>query len=449
MNWRDVSRPKSILIDAVVIAIVITGSNLLFDRAHPGWVNLSPSPYLLLPLLVGGRYGFTSGVLAGIGASALVLVQQHFSGQFYSVNHALSESVYLHAGFLFIGGIAGELFGWFRRERVQSEAQQEKLQTSVRQLDSDVNYLRGVKDELDRLVAARDGEVSALDTELRRLYATSADDLPVAVLQFLRRQVRLSDAALYRVDRSDGALQRIAFIGREAHLPASLARDASEIVQLALQRSSLVTLPEILQQREPAANEPLLLVAPLLNASGEVTAILVVTGMPFISFTAQTANLIELVCEWAGEVLDLAQGAAGRYRIVSGRENQRLFTRNHFEHLLQLALIAYQRHRLPSSVVIFSLPGAPASEQARFEQALISTVRAGDYAAELGRSEPHLAVLLPLVGERGANIFIERCRHFLRNTGPWPVEVEVRRVEFGHAENVKDVLAEIDGVTVR
>ena len=79
-----------------------------------------------------------------------------------------------------MGGIAGELFGWFRRERLQSEAQQEKLQTSVRQLDSDVNYLRGVKDELDRLVAARDGEVSALDTELRRLYATSADDLPVA-----------------------------------------------------------------------------------------------------------------------------------------------------------------------------------------------------------------------------------------------------------------------------
>ena len=48
------------------------------------------------------------------------------------------------------------------------------------------------------------------------------------MLQFLRRQVRLSDAALYHVGADGGALQRIAFIGRDAHLPASLARDVSK-----------------------------------------------------------------------------------------------------------------------------------------------------------------------------------------------------------------------------
>ncbi len=60
MHWRDLLRPKSILIDAAVIGAMVTGSNLLFDRADAGWTNLSPSPYLLLPLLLGGRYGYHS-----------------------------------------------------------------------------------------------------------------------------------------------------------------------------------------------------------------------------------------------------------------------------------------------------------------------------------------------------------------------------------------------------
>ena len=58
MPLRVVLRPKSIALDAVLVAAAIVGANLLFDRAHPGWANLNPSPYLLLPILLGGRYGW-------------------------------------------------------------------------------------------------------------------------------------------------------------------------------------------------------------------------------------------------------------------------------------------------------------------------------------------------------------------------------------------------------
>ncbi len=444
MTWRDALRPKSVLIDTAVLAAVVVGANLVLDRAHLGWTNLNPSPYLLVPLLLGGRYGFAVGLLAGAATSLLVATEQVAAGA-PSLRAALTSTTFLHVSFLFAGGLSGELFGWFLRERAQAEAQLEKLQTSVRRLDADVRYLRGVKDELDRSVAARDGEVSTLDAELRRLYATTSEDLPAAVLHFLKRQVRLADAALYAVGAGDEPLTRLAVMGREANLPASLPRSESVVARLALERASLVTLPDLLQQREPPDSERVLLAAPLGDAQGRVCALLVVTGLPFITFTPQTANLIALVCDWAGEVLDLAAGAAGRYRIVAARENQRVFTRVHFQHLLHLALEAYRRHRLPSSVVVFELPGAAPELQSRFEQTLLGAARAGDYAAELGRAYPHLAVLLPLVGERGAAIFTERCRQFLRQSGPWPVEVVVRRIEFGQAEDVPQLMQEIDG----
>ncbi len=447
MNVQDALKPKSILLDAALIGGLLVGLNALFDRSQLGWTNFNPSPYLLLPLLIGGRYGFTAGLLSGVGTSLVVLALQSFGGA-GSPSAALAQAPYLHASFLFLGGIAGELYGWFRRERAQAAAQLEKLQTSVRRLDADVSYLRGVKDELDRAVAARDGEVSTLDAELRRLYAASREDLPSATLAFLRRQVRLTDAALYAIPSGEGALTRLALIGRDNHLPESLGRKASAVVRLAIERSSLVTLPELLQQREPSCEDPILLAAPLRDAAGKTLAVLVVSGMPFISFTAQTGNLISLICGWAGEVLDLASGAGpGRYRIVAGRDLQRIFTREHFRHLLQLAFEANKGHRLPSSIVVFSLPGVSPREQARFEGVIASAIRAGDYAAELGHSHPHLAVLLPLVGERGASIFIERCRQFVRQSGPWPSELDVRRVEIGRVTDVEAILAELDGAS--
>ncbi len=444
MTWRDHLRPKSVALDAAVLAASVLGANLLFDRAHPGWTNLNPCPYLLLPLLLGGRYGFTVGVLSGALTSALVAGLEVYGGS-GSIRSAFAAAPYLHLGLVFLGGLSGELFGWIRRERVSAEAQLEKLGISVRRLDSEVRYLRGVKDELDRAVAARDGEVSTLDAELRRLYASPPDDLPETILHFLKRQVRLADAALYAVGGDDEPLQRLSLIGQDTFLPATLPVEQAAIVRLALTRRSLVTLPELLRQEDPPTEERILLAAPLPDADGLVRTLLLVTGLPFITFTPQTANLIALICEWGGEVLDLASGATGRYRIVAGTEAQRIFTREHLVHLLQLTLDAYQRHHLPTSVVVFELPGVPGSEQARFEQALLGAVRGGDFAAEMGWDHPHLVVLLPLTGERGAQIFIERCRQFLRHGGPWPVEVACRRVEFGRAADLPELLAEIEG----
>ncbi len=444
MLAREVLRPKSILLDAVLIGGALVAANFIFGADALGWPGLNPSPYLLLPVLIGGRYGFTAGILAGAATSALVAGLVSI-GSGTPLGDVIPEHPYLLSSLVFLGGIAGELFGWFRREQAQANAQLDKLQNSVRRLDADVRHLRGLKDEFDRAVAARDGEVSTLDAELRRLYTTSRDELPSAILGFLKRQVRLVDAAIYEY-HGTGVLRRSCLIGRERHLPPELDLASSPMVRHAFERRSLVLLPELLHQQEIPADEPILLAAPLRDAEGKVLAVVAVTGLPFINFNAQTADLIALICGWAGEVLDLASGAAaGRYRVVPGRETQRIFTREHFRHLLSLAFEATRGHRLPSSVVVFSLQGATPAEQTRFEQTIVGAMRAGDYAADIELREPHVAVLLPLVGERGASIFMERSRQFLRQAGSWPGQLEIRRIEIGLATELDELIAQVDG----
>jgi hypothetical protein len=65
------------LLDTVVIGGVLTAINWLTGRADPGWMLLNPTPWLLLPLLVGARYGLWAGTMAGGLAAAGVLFVPH------------------------------------------------------------------------------------------------------------------------------------------------------------------------------------------------------------------------------------------------------------------------------------------------------------------------------------------------------------------------------------
>lgn len=432
-------RPKSVIIDALVIAGAVVGANLLLARDDPGWLHLNPSPYLLIPFLIGARYGFSSGIISGLLTSALVAGQQSFEAAI-PIRLALGDSLYLYTSFVFFGGISGELYAWLHRERIQSEAQLDKLQASARQLDAEVRYLRTMKDEYDQTIAASGGEISTLDTELRRLHGYSLSELPGAILQLLKRQVRVTDAAIYAPPPEDGPMIRHALLGREDHLPESFELSMSRVVSLAVERNSLVTLPELLQQSEPAAEETVLLAMPLRDEEANVLAFLLITGIPFVSFTHQTVDLISLIGNWSGELMELASGAGGQYRTLAGMETQRIYTRSHFCHILALAYEAYTHHRLSSTIVIFSLKGADISEQTRFETGLLKAVRNGDFPAELDTKHPHLAVLLPLVGSRGTDLFIDRCRKFHEQSGPWPTALTIEQIPFSQAGNIDDLL---------
>src|SRR4051812_4619401 len=50
--------PKSVWVEACVFGSIIIICNSLFAPRDIGWLNLSPTPYFLLPILLGCRYGF-------------------------------------------------------------------------------------------------------------------------------------------------------------------------------------------------------------------------------------------------------------------------------------------------------------------------------------------------------------------------------------------------------
>ncbi len=445
MNLRSLLVPRYVWGDGLVIGAVVVGLNVALAPRDLGWLTLNPTPYLLIPLLLGARYGFGPGVISALGVCLGIAGSLIGSGRVTDLAEAFHAAPYVFVGLVLAGAVAGELWLYFRRRIQLLEANEISLRGKVKKLNADAMLLREAKDELDRMTAARDGEISSLDAELRRLYACSPTELPEAILSLLKRQVRVSDAALYRKKEDEDGEEtwvRFGLMGRDDHLPLNFEVEAHPLVAKALSARGLVTLPEIVEDIQPA-EEDILLATPLTGLDEDVRALLLVAGMPFVAFTPASADLIDLVCGWCGGVLELAEGAEGRYRIVADRDTQKVFFEPQFVHQVTLAFESCKRHRLPSSIVELGLPEAEGSHQSEFEKIVLGAVRSGDFVTQPKVNYPALRILLPLAGERGTDIFVDRCTQFCIRNGVDPSKLSVKRVDLGLADSPEKALAQL------
>jgi hypothetical protein len=396
---------RTALTDLVLVTGVLLAVNSMFSPMDPGFATLNPSPFVLLPILLGSRYGFGAGIVGGGVAAFITLVGQ------WQVNdipmlQSFSENGYIAGSFVVVGGVCGEIQNYFRTRENQLNAVVEHNKERLKKLDTDLVMMREAKSEMERILATRDAELSTLDADLRRLFDSEQNELYQNLLLLLNRQCRVTDAAVYSLGAGN-ALERRALLGSENFLPSSVISTEVEMIALALRHKTTVTIPEF-WQRTIGQHKNYLVAAPLLDSREDAMGLLIVTGMPFIALNKKTVHLITLICRWASRIIEIRSHASGAYQIVSGIESQRLFTTHFFKQTVELAYQSFLQHNLPSTVVLFSLPNEPISRQDEFEKLMMSLLRGGDFPASIGLDMPHLAVLLPLTGERGAHIFVDR-----------------------------------------
>lgn len=432
MSWPSSTKPLvwHIPLDFVVLSALVAVINAIFAPEDPGFVRVNPSPWLIVPILIGCRYGFGAGAITG----AIIAVGIGFTadGPFAS---ALSRHGYLFGSLIFMGGICGEIQARYRRTEVQLNAQKENSDARLRKLDSDLAILREGKAELERMLATRDSELATLDSDLRRLFDAEGDELFSSLLLLLNRHVRVSEGAIYWVE--NGRLVRKAILGQSALLPAEAALDQIQMAALAIKSNHCVTIPEFWKSATPDQTD-YLLAAPFPDATGKTVGVLVVTAMPFISLNKKSIQLINLICRWSARILEARAGDADSFRSVEGLPDSKIFTLDFFRKNLELAHDSFSGYGLPASVVVFRLPAASAELQPAFEKKIAALLRAGDYAATFGWKSPHLVVLLPLTGERGASIFLNRIA---LNYSKSPLEghaLDARTLSFARGQSFEE-----------
>ena len=449
MDFLNKLAPKHGWLDLGILAGLLLLLNGFLAPRDIGWTHLQPTPWLLLPVLMGCRYGFASGMAGAAVAMVVVGIGFFQQTEHYAIKtpeqakaalekrmnqvaivvldgrpaanrpelqtrqlDVLISVLLRHHGYLFAamfaaGGICGQIQRGFKAREILVSTQADRAADRLKKLDTDLFLLREAKAELERLLATRDAELSTLDAEIRRLFDSEGDELWQDILLLLNRQARVSDAAIYKLSSDGKTLLRKGLLGSARSLGEQLTVKDIEMAGLALKSKSTVTIPEF-WQRTVGEQRDYLMVVPLLDSRDQPLALLVVTGMPFISLTKKSVYLITLICRWAARVAEVEAQADTTSRAVAGLEGQRVFTEQFFRQNVQLAFDSWQKHSLPSAVVLFAAARQPKARQAQLETLIMANIRGGDFPATIGLPIPHLAVLLPLCGERGVGIFADR-----------------------------------------
>ena len=378
--------------DGVLLAALLAGLNFLLNRADPGWLALNPTPWLLLPLLVGARYGVVSGSVAGaLGAAALVLLrarQDGMSEQSFALAHLYPLTALVLAGFL-----SGEMHQILAGRRRQLEAENHRLTTRADLLEAELKLMRDARHDLQNQLALHNAPLACLDLDLRKIATLPPAEVHEALLHLLARATSVTSAAMY--ETAGSALHSVAVLNPVPALAATLRPDASPLVAKALAEQSIAAYSD--PARIPL-DEPFLCAVPW--AWGSARGLLLIQDMPLDACTWQNFARIEVMLHWAFKMRDHLATLA-----VADGSSCRIVPLEEFLMMIAQLLETEQRHCLPSSMLRLD----PAAESGSVDIARVrSLIPAGTIATAMPAGGH--AVLLPFTSMSEAEALMRLIR---------------------------------------
>ncbi len=225
-------------LDALTLGGLLGFLNFLTARQDPGWLALNPSPWILLPLLTGARYGFRWGFLSGATVSLIVLGLL----MVFQKETIAAQSLFFLA-LPTIGLLAGEAHTLFATKLAERDDAVETLLTQRDHLGTDLEVAEDARFELQERLALLNADTASLDQQLRGLFEPGAGPIFPHLLRLLRDTAGVTDAALYQISGSNLTLG--ALLGDSSALPATLSLPDTEIANLAVTRGTLVTCRQV------------------------------------------------------------------------------------------------------------------------------------------------------------------------------------------------------------
>ena len=415
MPLRKSVRP---VIDSLIIGALLVAANFVFGGSDRGWLNLNPSPYLILPLLIGGKYGLRSGLAAGVMALAASLGMACSSGE--PLLEVLKSAPLVFLALPTIGLISGELQRQAAGRRAELEEQNVKLGQSKEAFEKDLEVARESQHLLQKELTLHGADACSLDIELRKIFEPGAPAVLTGTLVALGEVSRLTDAAFYLLDGDGGRLERSEFVGDVAYFPEEIGSRHTKMAWSAIEVGELVTCRGLGEGRGNIGKARFLAAVPW-RRGGEVVGVLMIYDMPFLSMNWQTLARIELVCDWVSAMEDVRE-RAGSAAPVSLVDQER------FQSMLVMAGRSLEGQGLPSAIALLSAVGAMTVSE--LSEVIASELRPTDIAMEVeGRG---LAILFPLEAGRDAEGAAERYRSALSAAGK---EVSVKLLDVGAGQS--------------
>jgi hypothetical protein len=318
--------------------------NYLIVPGDAGWFGVNPTPFLLIPVLLGVRYGFSAGLSAGLLTVLLLVAGRYVAGQGIS----LTEHRYTLISFPLFGVLLGQVSEGLQRRGLQLEKEREELRRENRRVHAEHELLvlsqQDLQQRLEFLGTEADSLDEQLEEELEEAVETCSDFVPSDLLAALARITHAGNAALYEVppDSRAAALVRVASLGDSAHFPEHLLRDDHQIVAESLARNCFLVQKTLLEN--PPSRRPGYLAAyPIINgADRSTTHVLIVQDVPFNNLQPGAFEMMKSVCD---------QGSGSPARPRHDEVRHRSIDQFEFYAAMEAAVTTHTKYAAPSTLV--------------------------------------------------------------------------------------------------
>ncbi|MEM9445012.1 MAG: hypothetical protein AAGA18_06640 [Verrucomicrobiota bacterium] len=294
----------------------------------------------------------------------------------------------------------------------------ENAHQRLKELDEELYLVREGKDELEQKLATLNADVSTLDYELRRLCQCSEAEIYPNILTMLSHKHFIEQAAIYMCPTNRQLpLERIAYVGLDSEFPEHLSLEQSPILEKCLKEQDLIALPEMwsTEQSSDGIHDDFLLSVPFMSKNEDAFAVLVIGRMPLSEMNQSNMHSINLICRWAARLISERANTIdlenSDFKLVGPHGNTKIFCHHYLDYILELSFLTQKKLQLPASLLLFYSQSMEPNTQHELEEILSPQFRYGDLPAVLENPTlnfPNIALLLPLTGQRGAELCLNR-----------------------------------------
>ncbi|WP_061237209.1 PelD GGDEF domain-containing protein [Ectopseudomonas composti] len=380
-----------------LLTLLALGFGYWLSPADPLLVAASFPWMILVPILLGVRYGFLQGLFSAALLIAALFVLRIAGHELYADTPAS-----FIVGMLLCSMLVGEFRDIWERRLERLSLANEYRQLRLDEFTRSHHILRISHDRLEQRVAGNDQSLRSSLLGLRQqLRALPGDQdalksLADTVLSLLGQYGSLRIAGLYRViDNQRIAPQPLAVLGEMGEL-----KDNDILLKQCLERGELVSVrSEVLDRGEGARHSVLQACVPLIDTEDRILAVLAIQQMPFFMFHERSFSLLAIL---AGHIADLLMSDAQALQLPDADAQQ-------YSQLLKRSLTDARDHRLPASLFAFELAEDNGEEVQRL---LESSQRGLDVQLKVinGRGSRLVLVLLPLTSGEGSKGYLVRLK---------------------------------------
>ena len=443
------------LADTLLLLVPLALANAFLARKDPGFLDFNPSPWILLPLVLGARCGLLAGQGGALLAAVAVLLGFRVFENANQLTAVITGEAWFFVSLLVAGAVGGLINTLLTGPTQAARTSAVQLARSEQRMRHDLEMLRESEIDLSQRLLLHGAEFISLQDRMRELLASPVDSLDRGLLDLFQEMFDITRASIYH--RNPGDTWRIAAcLGDYDSFPdrCRFTKAKNPVASAAIHKKDIATCASLwLRDEAPALiDEPVSLAAiPWCDAArpGEQPhRLLIIDRIPFAKASWENFARIQALFHWLSTV-----AASAPRPVPAGNDDPpEMLSPEEFEAQLNYVLECSERFRIGYRLVLFErTPNADTASQNTFVRSVRSCRRVGDalggvmIGERISGQRPHygIALVLPVDSDDAAKNRIAQIFKPLPNA---PAIISHRI--FAIAGNRDDFLAEWRSVVI-